>query len=230
MERAKEAAGRMAADGVENGWKIGLGTGSTVQFTLVRLAERISGEGLGILGVPTSRRTAEEARRLGIPLSRLNDLDGLDVTIDGADEVDPAFNLIKGGGGAFLEEKVVAAASNALWIVVDRGKLVDRLGTGFRLPVEVVPLARSSVVRSLVVLGAEPEPRKNSHGEDYRTDHGNEILDCRFPGGIADPAALEREIARIPGVMESGLFIGLAQRLLIGDPDGKVEIRERPGR
>lgn len=224
MSRAKEAAGRRAADFVVDGTAIGLGTGSTVWFTLLRLAERIRDEGLSVRGVPTSLDTDRKARELGIPLVELSEVTELDLTIDGADEVDPAFCLVKGGGGALLREKVVASITRRELIVVGRDKLVERLGTTFRLPVEVVPFARSTVARRLEALGCTPHLR-TAAGEPTRTDNGNEILDCAFPDGIADPAGLEPRLAAIPGVVESGLFVGLCHLLLIGDDDGSVEIR-----
>jgi ribose 5-phosphate isomerase A len=229
LSHAKRAAGRRAAEFVEDGMTVGLGTGSTVFFTLERLAERIAADGLAIRGVPTSVDTEEKARERDIPLADLTEVGSIDLTIDGADEVDPAFHLIKGGGGALLREKVIASISRRQVIVVGRGKLVERLGTTFLLPVEVVPFARPVVNRRLREMGAEPTLRITEDGQVYRTDNGNEILDCRFEGGIADPAALERALDEIVGVVESGLFVGLAHALVIGADDGTVEVRERPG-
>lgn len=226
-DAAKEAAGRRAAEEIRDGMSLGLGTGSTVHFVLVRLAERIAGEGLRVRGVPTSRDTADKARGMGIPLADLNELVRLDLYLDGADEVDPGFRLIKGAGGALLREKIVAAASRDRLIVIDRSKLVDRLGVRTPVPVEVIPFARAAVERALVDLPSQPVLRTAPGGGPYRTDEGNEILDCRFGRGIADPATLERRLAVIPGVVESGLFIEMADRVFIGGPDGRVEIRER---
>tara|TARA_R110002074_G_scaffold62370_2_gene149993 strand:+ start:418 stop:1113 length:696 start_codon:yes stop_codon:yes gene_type:complete len=224
----KETAGRRAAEMVEDGMTVGLGTGSTVHFTLLRLAERIRDEGLKLIGVPTSIDTETKARELGIPLATLDDVDAIDLTIDGADEVDPAFNLTKGGGGALLREKVVAHISKREAVVVGRAKLVERLGTTFLLPVEVVPFARPVVAREISGLGADPILRQGASGDPYLTDNGNEILDCKFPDGIADPAQLEFALDRIPGVVESGLFVGLAHALVIGNDDGSCEVRELP--
>jgi ribose 5-phosphate isomerase A len=227
LSRAKEAAGRRAAELVEDGMLVGLGTGSTVWFTLERLAARIAAEGLSVRGVPTSRDTERKARELGIPLVPLAEATTIDLTIDGADEIDADFAMIKGGGGALLREKVVASISRREVIVADRSKVVERLGVRFLLPVEVVPFARPVVWRRLSELGALPTLRVDDEGDPYRTDNQNEILDCRFEGGIADPAALERRLASLPGIVESGLFIGLAHALVIGDDDGSTEIRER---
>ena len=229
MSRAKEAAGRRAAELVRDGSTIGLGTGSTVWFTLVRLAERIRAEGLTLRGVPTSLDTERKARELGIPLVDLPAVERLDATIDGADEIDPDFCMIKGGGGALLREKVVASITVREIVVVGRDKLVERLGTTFRLPVEVVPFARAVVERRLVSLGATPELRRAQDGSPYVTDNGNEILDCSFMRGIAHPPALEAALARIPGLVESGLFVGLCHTLVVGAEDGTTEVRERSG-
>jgi len=223
----KEVAGRRAAEWVEDGMTLGLGTGSTVFFTLVAIAERIRDHGLRVRGVPTSLDTEHKARGMGIPLATLDQVTQLDLTIDGADEIDGAFQMIKGGGGALLREKVVAAISRREVIVVGPDKVVARLGTTFALPVEVVPFARPVVERALSRLGCEPAVRRTRDGSEYRTDNGNQILDCRFPAGIADARALERQIDAIPGVVESGLFIDLAHTLVIGQPDGRAEVRER---
>ncbi len=227
MDRAKEAAGREAAEFVRDGMTVGLGTGSTVRFALERLAERIRREKLSLRGVPTSLDTEQRALSLGIPLVGLSEAAAIDLTIDGADEVDPRFDLIKGGGGALLREKVVASVSRRAVIVIDRSKLVERLGLGFPLPVEVVPFARAAVARQIGALGANWTLRMGDGDEPALTDNGNELLDCRFPGGIAQPAVLERALDAIPGVVESGLFVGLIHALVIGDADGRTEVRER---
>ncbi len=228
LQNPKEVAGRRAAEFVTDGMTVGLGTGSTVYFTLVQLAERIQSESLAIRGVPTSVDTERKARELEIPLVELADIGSIDLTIDGADEIDPDFNLMKGGGGALLREKVVAYISEREVIVVGRAKLVERLGTTFLLPVEVVPFARPVVARELTRLGATPNLRVTDPGAPYMTDNGNEILDCRFEGGIEDPAALEIALGRIPGVVETGLFVGLAHVVVIGNDDGSCEVRARP--
>lgn len=228
MTNAKQAAGRRAAEFVTPGSTVGLGTGSTVLYTLQRLGERIGSEGLEIRGVPTSLDTERKARELGIPLVGLDEVSSIDLTIDGADEIDGDFDMIKGGGGALLREKVVASISEREVIVVGRAKVVERLGLGFLLPVEVVPFARPVVSRALAKLGAQPTLRLADAGVPTVTDNGNHILDCRYPKGIPDAAALEGAIGRIPGVVESGLFVGLAHAVVIGDEDGAVEVREKP--
>ena len=228
MSQAKEAAGRRAARFVEDGMTVGLGTGSTVYFTLVALAERIRDGKLAIRGVPTSVDTGVKAREMGIPLATLADVRSIDVTIDGADEIDAEFQMIKGGGGALLREKVVASLSTKEVIVVHASKVVERLGEGFLLPVEIVPFARSVVVRRLQELGVTPSIRMRSEDEPYLTDNDNEILDCRFEAGIPDAGEMDRGLNSIPGVVENGLFVGLAHVLVIGDEDGGTTVRERP--
>lgn len=229
MSATKRAAGRAAADLVETGQTVGLGTGSTVFFTLERLAERIAGEGLSIVGVPTSVDTETKARAMGIPLATLDQVERFHVTIDGADEIDGAFRMIKGGGGALLREKVVAALTDRVVTVVGPDKVVERLGTTFDLPVEVVPFARAACARHIESLGGTP--RLRTAGEaPYLTDNGNEILDVHFDGGIEDPTALELALDAFPGIVESGLFIGLSHVLVIGAEDGSAEVRRRPAR
>ena len=225
MSRAKEVAGRRAAQFVEDGMTGGLGTGSTVYYTLLELSERIRDQGLDVRGVPTSIDTQKKAREMGIPLVPLSEVSRIDLTIDGADEIDARFRMIKGGGGALLREKVVASISTREVIVVHRAKVVDRLGEGFLLPVEVVPFARPVVARRLEADGATCTLRMRGEDEPYVTDNQNEILDCRFQGGIADPEALDRQLNSIPGVVENGLFVGLAHAMVIGDDEGEVEVR-----
>lgn len=227
MTQSKRIAGRKAADQVQSGTIVGLGTGSTVFFTLERLGERIKEEGLELRGVPTSRDTEVKAREFGIPLCGFDAAPAIDLTIDGADEVDGAFRMIKGGGGALLREKVVASLSTRVIIIVHEAKVVEHLGAGFNLPVEVVPFARTPISRSLAVLGCKPLLRVDGNGQPYHTDNGNEILDCAFDGGIADPEALSLALAGLPGVVESGLFLGLCDTLIVGKDDGSVEVRER---
>ena len=223
---AKEIAGRRAAEEARPGMLLGLGTGSTVHWTLQALGERAA-RGERVRGVPTSLDTERKARQLGIEVLRLEEVATLDLAIDGADEIDGRFRMIKGGGGALLREKVVASIARRVVIVVGANKVVERLGTTFALPVEVVPFALAPVARRLVSLGCDPRPRVAKDGGEYRTDNGNAILDCAFARGIADPEALEREIDAIPGVVESGLFLGLAHARVVGHDDGRCDYVER---
>lgn len=221
----KKIAGECAADRVAHDMIVGLGTGSTACFAIARLAERIREEGLRIRCIPTSERSAALARELDIPLTGFAEELRVDVTIDGADEVDPAFNLVKGGGGALLREKLVASASEAEVVVVDEGKLKERLGA-FPLPVEVVPFGWQLTQRRLRALGCDARFRSTEQGP-FVTDNGNYIVDCSF-GEIADPPGLEREIVGVCGVVECGLFTRLATRIIIGKSDGTLEERTEP--
>lgn len=218
----KRAAGHWAAEAVEDGMKLGLGTGSTVAHFLDRLAER----GLDVAGVPTSDQTAARCRELGIALLEPEEIPRLDLVVDGADEFDADLNLTKGGGGALLREKVVATGAARMIVIATPDKRVERLGDSFPLPVEVVPFAIAPVSRVLEEIGFEVAPRG---GGEYRTDNGNAILDARFPGGISDPATMEVRLATIPGVVENGLFVGLADVAVLGRDDGTVEVVRRDG-
>ncbi|HYW05998.1 MAG TPA: ribose-5-phosphate isomerase RpiA [Longimicrobium sp.] len=226
-EALKRAAAERAAEWIEDGMVVGLGTGSTVRHLLDVIAERRGGgEWSGIRGIPTSEETAARAERLGIPLLSLADHPSVDLTIDGADEVDPELNLIKGLGGALLREKVVASVSARLVIVADESKTVKRLGTLAPLPVEVDPFATPVLIPFLRGLGCEPAPRLRADGSTLVTDGGHHVLDCRFPSGIADAAALDAALLGRPGVMETGLFLGMASAVVIAGAGG-VEVRER---
>jgi ribose 5-phosphate isomerase A len=218
----KRAAALRAVAEVEDGMVVGLGTGSTAAFVVEALAARVA-QGLRIVGIPTSERTAARARRLGIPIAGFAEHQRLDLTIDGADEVERhTLHLIKGLGGALLREKIVAAASDRLVIVVDREKLVDRLGEHTPVPVEVTQFGWQATAAALARLGAVPQLRKDATGAAFVTDGGNFILDCRF-GAIADPASLERDIAMIVGAIESGLFIGRTSAVVKASED-RVEL------
>ncbi|WNQ11819.1 ribose-5-phosphate isomerase RpiA [Paenibacillus aurantius] len=221
---AKQAAGTEAARYVESGMKLGLGTGSTVYWTIRELGRRVREEGLRVEAVPTSLETEKLARQEGIPLIAPREVAGrLDLAIDGADEVDPALRLIKGGGGALLREKLIAANAERFIVTADSSKCVEKLGR-FPLPVEVVPFAWEWTQRRLELLGGTSRLRltKDSGEEPYRTDNGNYVLDCAF-GEISDPAAMNRSLLEIPGVVENGLFIGLAERAVIGYTDGSTK-------
>jgi len=215
----KRAAAEEAVKLVEDGMVVGLGTGSTAAFAIEALARRHR-QGLRFLGIPTSERTAAQAAAAGIPLTSFAEHRQLDLTIDGADEVEQGtLNLIKGLGGALLREKIVAAASGQLAIIVDGSKLVDRLGTHAPVPVEVVAFGLEATRATLEVLGATARLRLSPAGEPFITDSGNRIIDCRF-APIADPARLEERIRRVVGVVESGLFIGRADPVFVADAAG----------
>lgn len=215
----KRAAAEAAAAMVENGTVVGLGTGTTAYFAIEALVRRVQ-EGLQIQGIPTSERSAAQARAGGIPLTTFADHRRLDITIDGADEIEiGTLNLIKGHGGALLREKIVATSSDRLVIVADDGKLVERLGQTAPVPVEVIPFGWETTADRLRHLGTEPQPRRDASGGLFHTDGGNLILDCQF-GGISDAAALDRAIGQIVGVVESGLFIGMARIALVAGDAG----------
>jgi len=217
----KQLAGEHAVNYIENHTVVGLGTGSTAYFAIVKLAEKVAG-GLEVRCIPTSESSAKLARERRIPLTSFAEVDHIDLTIDGADEVDPAFNLTKGGGGALLREKFVASASDTELIVVDEGKLKERLGQ-FPLPVEVVPFGWQLTQQRLRALGCEAALRSDANGV-FTTDNGNYIFDCSF-GRIDDPPTLERKIVATCGVVECGIFTDLADRIIIGKSDGTVEER-----
>ncbi len=213
-----------ALDFIQDGCVIGLGSGRAATAFVRTLGARVRA-GLRIRGVPTSEATANLARQLGIPLTSLEEVERIDVTVDGADEVDPNLDLIKGLGGALVREKVVAAASTHMVVLVGSEKLVPTLGAHGILPVEVVPFAQSFCRRRLEVVGYPSSPRL-AHGPLYVTDNGNHILDCKV-ALLPNPAEVERVIRSIPGVVGTGLFLGMAHTVLIEYPDGQVEVRQR---
>lgn len=222
----KRAAGRRAAEMVENGMVVGLGTGSTVFYAMERLSERISA-GLEVTGVPTSFQAAIRARELAIPLSDLDEHPDLDLALDGADQVDPSFRLIKGRGAALTREKCVAAAAKVLVIVVDSGKRVECLTAP--VPVEVIPFAATPAALAIRRAGGTPVLRTGvAKDGPVITDNGNFILDCRFPG-IGDPERLESLLTGIPGVLECGLFTGFCPKTTVVVGEGKG-CRVIPGR
>jgi len=220
-ERQKRAAAERAVEFVESGMVLGLGTGSTARHVLEVLADRLrSGALRDVVGVPTSRATERHARELGIPVTTLDREPRLDLAIDGADEVDPHLRLIKGLGGALLWEKIVATASERLVIVVDEGKLVDELGRTAPLPVEVVPFGWSTHLAFLDLLGAQATLRRGADGNPFVTDGGHYLLDCRFEGGLVEPDRVERELRQRVGVVETGLFLDLADTVVVGGAEG----------
>jgi ribose 5-phosphate isomerase A len=221
-DELKRAAALRAIEEVEDGMVVGLGTGSTAAFVVEGLAARVAA-GLRVVGIPTSERTAAQARRLGIPIATFAEHQRLDLTIDGADEVAlGGLHLIKGLGGALLREKIVAAASNRLIIVVDQEKLVERLGEHTPVPVEVTQFGWQVTAVTLAGLGCTPQRRYTSGEQPYVTDGGNYILDCRF-GPLADPSLIERRIAKIVGTVESGLFVGRTSMVVAASTTG-VEV------
>jgi len=214
----KQEVGRAAASRVKSNSIVGLGTGSTSAYAIEYLGDRLkSGELENIVGVPTSFQSEVLARKYGIPLATLDTIDHIDVAIDGADEVDPQKNLIKGGGAAHTREKVVDGLADLFIVVVDSSKLVDQLGSTFLLPVEVIPMAVAPVTRALEKLGGQPELRMGIKKDGpVVTDQGNLVLDVKFTQ-IDNPGELEKEINNIPGVLENGLFVGLADIILVGE-------------
>ena len=217
----KQQAAVYAVDMVEDGMVLGLGTGSTFAYALEELGARVaSGRLRSIVGVPTSEATARRARELGIPLTTLAEHPNLDMVIDGADEVDPHLDLIKGLGGALLREKIVAVAARRFITIVDESKLVTRLGTRGPLPVEVVPFAWEVHARWLSTLGCRAELRRNPDGSPYVTDNHNFIVHCTFPQGIADPYVLDRVLHTRPGIVEHGLFLGIASEVVVAGTEG----------
>ena len=230
VDQAKADAARKAAEFVESGMKVGLGTGSTAAWMVKRLGERVRDEGLRIVGVPTSSRTAALAREVGIKIVTLDEAKWLDLTIDGADEFDAEMNLIKGGGGALLQEKIVATASDKMVVIADAAKEVAHLGA-FPLPIEVIPFG-AEVTRGLVeellgafdVMGRRTTIRMNG-SDPFRTDEGNFILDLHL-GRIGKPRQLALMLNQVPGVVENGLFVDICDRVVIGHADGRVEVRD----
>jgi len=221
-DQEKEAAARASLRYVENGQVVGLGTGSTAAYFIKLLGEKVR-DGLRVRGIPTSVRSRELAMSLGIPLTTLDECQEIAVTVDGADEVDPQLRLIKGGGGALLREKIVASATKQLVIVADASKQVERLGK-FPLPVEVIRFAQALVARRIEGLGAEVQLRTGTDGKPFVTDENNHILDCRF-GEIHDADGLARRLSDMPGVVEHGLFIGMASVVLFARGNEIVEVK-----
>lgn len=223
-QEMKKQAAEKAAQYIEDGMTIGLGTGSTVEFAIKKIGELVQG-GLHIKGIPTSLKTKRLATELQIPLTELDEHTEIDVTIDGADEVDSNLNLIKGGGGALTREKIIAYHSNKVIIIVDETKIVKGLGCDSFLPVEVTKFGWQATKKALEEMGCTAELRKIMD-EPFITDNQNYIIDCDF-GKIADPESLEKEINNIPGVLENGLFIGLADEVIVGSKQGIMTLERQ---
>lgn len=224
---AKQVAGEAAAALVEDGMRVGLGTGSTTAFALKALGHRIKEDGLSIVGTPTSFAAEQLARAVGIPLATLDDLEALDIALDGADEVAPTLDLIKGRGAAHTREKIVASLAKRFVVLADPSKLVTQLGTKSPVPVEVVPMAATPVMRALERLGATPQLRMGQQKDGpVISDQGLWIVDAHFEA-ITNPDSLNHQIHAIPGVLDHGLFIRLATDVLIGSPDGNVQHMQR---
>jgi ribose 5-phosphate isomerase A len=225
IESLKREAAARALDDVRDGMKLGLGTGSTARHFVDLLGAKVRA-GLKIIGVPTSEATHAQASACGIPLATLDDIPHLDLTVDGADEVDPQLNLIKGGGGGLLREKIIAQASKREIIIVDETKLSPVLGTHRPVPVEVIPFGWKHQLVFLESLGAQVALRKGSDGTPYYTDQKNLILDCSF-GPIPDAANLADQLSRRAGIVEHGLFINLATDLIVAGSDGIRHLQKK---
>jgi ribose 5-phosphate isomerase A len=224
----KQQVGKAAADRVQSGSIVGLGTGSTTAYAIQYLGDRIkSGELTDIKGIPTSFQASVLAKQYGIPLTTLDEVDRIHIAIDGADEVDPQKNLIKGGGAAHTREKVVDSLAELFIVVVDQSKIVNALGSTFPVPVEVLPMAIAPVTRALEKLGGKPELRMGVKKDGpVITDQGNMVLDVTF-ASIPNPAELEKILNNIPGVLENGIFVGVTDIVLIGEiQDGQPIVRE----
>src|SRR5438874_568511 len=238
-DQEKKAAARASLAFVHDGDIVGLGSGSTAEYAVLLLGERVRA-GLKIRGIPTSQRTKELAESAGIALTTLQEFPEIDVTIDGADEIDPELQLIKGGGGALLREKIVASASKRMVVIADSSKRVQVLGK-FPLPVEVIPMAEPLLSKKITALGAKvklrlkkisavegsEKPHRYANGDPFVTDEGHHILDCHF-GEIPDPRALARQLDSLTGIVEHGLFVDMATVALIGKGNDVVEFRRTP--
>lgn len=220
---AKLVAATEAVRLVKDGQVIGLGSGTTTELAIVELGKRIRTENLEIVGIPTSKRSESVGKKEGIPISSLDEHDKIDLTIDGADEVDPTLDLIKGLGGALLREKIVAMATEKEIIVVDDSKLVDQLGAKAPLPVEIVQFSNRHLSMKLSSLGCTPKLRMGDSAP-FVTDNGNYILDCAF-NGLSDAKKIDEQIKAIPGVVETGLFLGIADLVIVGSPTGVRTLR-----
>lgn len=218
--KAKEAAGKKAAELIENGMTVGLGTGSTASHFIRALGARCR-EGLSIQAVATSVDSENLAKQMGIPLTNLHDLTSIDIDVDGADEIDPKKRMIKGGGGALFREKIIAGMSKEMIVIVDPSKQVDAFGK-FPLPVEISPFAYKATLHHLHSFGYQGTMRKNSENQHFVTDNGNYIYDIQLSYPCTKPEEVERQISGIPGVIETGFFLGMAGRVIIGQENGQT--------
>lgn len=223
IDIAKKAAGYAAADLIQNHMKVGIGTGSTAFYFIERLGI-LCNNGLSIEAVATSQKSEDLAKKAGIPIRNIDRFVSLDIAVDGADEIDPQKRMIKGGGGALLREKIIASMSKEMVVIVDKQKVVEKLGS-FPLPVEIIPFGWKATTHHLEKHGFKGNIRQTKEGKDYITDNGNLIYDIHFPSLLSNPEQVEQKIRNIPGVIETGFFFNLAGRVIIGKPDGKVEIR-----
>lgn len=222
----KEMVGKKAAEYIQDGMVVGLGTGSTAAYFVAEIGRRVQEEGLNITAVTTSSGTTRQAQELGIPLADLDDVDFIDVTVDGADEISSDFQGVKGGGGALLYEKIVAHNSRKVIWIVDESKLVKKLGA-FPLPVEVIPMGSRLLLEKFAKMGVNPTFRKQENGELYRTDEQNYIIDLHMDQ-IDNPHELARELDSLTGVVEHGLFLDLVSTVLVGTEDGVQVLEASP--
>jgi len=225
VEALKAEAGRAACKYVEHGMNVGLGTGSTVKYTIIELGRRVAEEGLEIIGVPTSIATEALAKEVGIPLASLDDLNGLDIVIDGTDEFDPQFQLIKGGGAALLREKIVAQSSARMVVVADQRKQVDTLGA-FPLPIEITPFSHLTTVRALEELLNCSVTLRTNEEATLVTDNGNFIVDAHTGPTIRNPLEMERTVLNIAGVVQVGLFNNMCDVVVLASDDGVVVLKK----
>ncbi|RKQ35659.1 ribose-5-phosphate isomerase RpiA [Oceanobacillus halophilus] len=225
QDQLKKLVGEEAVHYIKDGMKIGLGSGSTVYWMVKKLGERVKEEGLKVEGIPSSDLTGDWAKEFGVPLTDFSQVEGLDITIDGADEVDENLHLIKGGGGALFREKIIAQAAKELIIIVDQSKKVQHLGR-FPLPVEVLPFGWEMTAKEVESLGCEWKLRHREN-DIYITDNGNYILDCYF-NEILEPEKLHKQLKLMVGVVETGLFTNMADKVIVGGGD-EIEVIERKG-
>ncbi len=220
---AKNAAAKKASKCVENGQTIGLGTGSTANFFIDHLSDRVKNEGLLIKAVATSKKSSERALKGGISLIEPNEMTKIDLCVDGADEIDKELRMIKGGGGALLREKIIASSASKMIVIVDESKLVTHLGK-FPLSLEILPFGHNATLYKLLNKGFDAHFRKNRDGSHFYTDNQNLIIDIHFSSPLLHPEKIDEELKKIPGVLETGFFFHLAKQVIVGYPDGDVKI------